>query len=181
MWCGGIGLCVMHMRREGGPTSANREDRSAKGERKRSSKPKRNYSTRVHHIRVRPEEEVIMRVAAEERGLDSPAIFIRLAALYMAGAPIGQEAEALGIPFGARLLDGAANNVRQLQRAARRNRGYEMTNKDRLMMLNLHDVLTRLLESFERYRRVTQGRNKVLGNSELPEASTYSLDRRDHE
>jgi hypothetical protein len=57
---------------------------------------------RVHHIRVRPEDEAIMRVAAKERGLASRAIFVRLAALYMAGAPIGQKAKALGIPRGGR-------------------------------------------------------------------------------
>ena len=156
----------MHMRREGGPTSANREDRSANCERKRASKPKRNYSSRVHHIRVRPEEEAILRAAAEERGLDSPAIFMRLAALYMAGAPTGQEAEALGINRGARVLDGASNNVRQLQRAARRNRGYELTNEDRLMLLDLSNTLARLLESFDEYRTVAQTRRNALGGTE---------------
>ena len=152
----------MHMRREGGPTSANREKRSANGERKRSSKPKRNYSTRVHHIRVRPDEEAIMRAAAEERGLDSPAIFMRLAALYMAGAPIGQEADALGIPRGARLLDGAANNVRQLERAAARNRGYELTNEDRLVLLEMADALENLMGRFSDYRsRAGRRRNSL--------------------
>ena len=154
----------MHMRREGGPTSANREDRSANGERKRSSKPKRKYSTRVHHIRVRPEEEAIMRADAEERGLESAAIFMRLAALYMAGAPTRQEAEALGIFRGARVLDGAANNVRQLQRAAARNRGYELTNEDRLVLLNLNEVLARLLESFSEYRSNTRCRTNALSD-----------------
>jgi len=143
----------MHMRREGGPTSANR------------AKPKRNYSSRVLHIRVRPEEEAIMRAAAEERGLDSPAIFMRLAALYMAGAPIGQEAEVLGIFRGARVLDGVANNVRQLQRAAARNRGYELTNEDRLLLLDMRDALARLLASFDQYRGLAQMRGHALGGT----------------
>ena len=107
-----------------------------------------------------------MRAAAEERGLDSPAIFMRLAALYMSGAPIGQEAEALGIPRGARVLDGASNNVRQLQRAARRNRGYELTNEDRLMLLDLSNTLARLLESFDEYRTVARTRRNALGGTE---------------
>ena len=105
-----------------------------------------------------------MRAAAEERGLDSPAIFMRLAALYMAGAPTGQEAEGLGIVRVARLLDGAAINVRQLQRAAARNRGYELTNEDRLMLLDLNDVLARLLENFREYRSVAQRRCDDLGS-----------------
>jgi len=99
-----------------------------------------------------------MRAAAEERGLDSPAIFMRLAGLYMAGAPTGQEAEALGIFRGARVLDGAANNVRQLQRAARHNRGYELTNADRLKLLDLSEALGRLLEGFDENRVIAKAR-----------------------
>jgi len=105
-----------------------------------------------------------MRAAAEERGLDSPAVFMRLAALYMAGSPIGQEAEELGIFRGARMLDGAANNVRQLQRAAARNRGYELTNEDRLMLLDMSDAVERLLEGFEDNRRTAKGRREALGS-----------------
>lgn len=104
-----------------------------------------------------------MRAAAEERGLDSPAIFMRLAALYIAGAPTGQEAEALEIFRGARVLDGAANNIRQLQRAAARNRGYELTNEDRLMLLDMNDALARLLESIHEYRGVARVRGDTLG------------------
>ena len=105
-----------------------------------------------------------MRAAAEERGLDAPAIFMRLAALYMAGAPIGQEAEALGIPRGARIIDGAANNVRQLQRAAARNRGYELTNDDRLTLLEFLAEMSELERRFSDYRAAALQRSLALGS-----------------
>lgn len=92
-----------------------------------------------------------MQAAAESRGLRL-ASFMRLAALHIAGAPTGAEFTALGLPELIRHIDGAANNLNQLTRAANRNRGIMMSNRDRLVMIELCDHLIEAKAIFLRYR-----------------------------
>lgn len=92
-----------------------------------------------------------MKAAAESRGL-TLASFVRLSALHIAGAPTGAEFDLLGLPDAVRDLNGAANNLNQLARAANRARGIVMSGRDRLVMAELADRIEDVRGLFLTYR-----------------------------
>ena len=92
-----------------------------------------------------------MKAAAEARDLKMSA-FVRLAALHVAGAPTAAECDALGVSDAIRHLDGAANNLNQLARAANKARGIVMSNRDREVMAELGDRVEEALARFRTYR-----------------------------
>lgn len=151
----------MHTRRGKGPTSATRKehakDAAPKGKKQSSNKT----PSRVVHIRLWPLEQEAMQVAAEARGLKL-ASFMRLAGLHIAGAPTGAEFDALCLRDLIRHIDGAANNLNQLARAANRARGITMTDRDRLVMIELLDRVTEAHATFLSYRAAAAKRPGLL-------------------
>ena len=102
-----------------------------------------------------------MQAAAESRGLKL-ASFMRLAALHIAGAPTAVEFDALGLRDLIRHIDGTANNLNQLARAANRARGIVMTHQDRLVMIELLDRVTEAHATFLSYRIAAAKRPGLL-------------------
>jgi len=141
----------MQNRQSSGPTSATRNKQGAPEASASSSEIKRLLKSRVLHIRVTMLEEAAMKAAAETRDLRLAA-FVRLAALHFAGAPTGFECDALGVNDAIRHLDGAANNLNQLARAANKARGIVMINNDRLVMAKLGDRIEDAQARFLTYR-----------------------------
>ena len=151
----------MQKRRETGPTSATRKHRPPSGAQELGDRIAAKIVSKMIHIRVWPIEEAAMRAAAESRGL-SLAVYLRLCGLHIAGAPTGAEFDALGLPDAIRHLDGAANNLNQLTRAANRNRGIVMTNQDRLIMVRLGDQIEDVRELLLKYRVTAAKRPGLL-------------------
>jgi len=151
----------MHTRRGKGPTSATRGEQAGNAAPKGMRSASNKTPSRVVHIRLWPNEEAAMRAGADLRGLQL-ASFMRLAALHIAGAPTGAEYEALRLPDLIRHIDGAANNLNQLARAANRARGIVMTDEDRLVMISLADHLVEARETFATYRVAAARRPGLL-------------------
>jgi len=107
-----------------------------------------------------------MKAAADSCGLKLSA-FVRLAALHFAGAPTGFECDALGVNDAIRHLDGAANNLNQLARAANKARGIMMTNSDREVMAALGDRIEDAQARFLTYRVTAAKRPGQLVPSKL--------------
>lgn len=134
-----------------GPTSATRKEQCYSEPQSSAERIAKKISSRMIHIRVWPVEEAAMRAAAESCGL-SLAAYMRLTALYFAGAPTASESDALGVSDAIRQLDGAANNLNQLARAANKARGIVMTNGDRQVMAELVDRIEEAQARFLAYR-----------------------------
>jgi len=82
--------------------------------------------------------------------------------LHIAGAPTSAEFETLGLPDAIDHLNGAANNLNQLTRAANRNRGIVMTNQDRLVMVRLGEQIQEIRDLFLNYRITAAKRPGLL-------------------
>lgn len=151
----------MHTRLGKGPTSATRKEHATDAAPKGKKQLSNQTPSRVVHIRLWPLEQEAMRAAAESRGLKL-AGFMRLAALHIAGAPTGVEFEAQHLRDLIRHIDGAANNLNQLTRAANRARGIVMTHQDRMVMIELVDRINEAHATFLSYRTAAAKRPGLL-------------------
>ena len=147
--------------RDAGPTSAIRGKRSALDAPGSPSDLRKRLKSRVIHFRATAIEEAAMKAAAESCDLKMSA-FVRLAALHFAGAPTASECDALGVNDAIRHLDGAANNLNQLARAANKARGIMMGPRDREVMTELGDRIEDALARFVTYRATAAKRTGQL-------------------
>ena len=115
-------------------------------------------------IRVTPEEKQCAISAAKTLSMRL-ASYGRFAMLYVAGAPTREEYEALRVDEVIRHLDKIGNNLNQITRAANRGK-IEMSNADRLMLLELRETLDEARAVFLAWREAVKTRT---GRIDIPE------------
>lgn len=89
------------------------------------------------------------------------ASYGRFAMLYVAGAPTREEYEALRVDEVIGHLDKIGNNLNQLARAANRGK-IEMSNADRLMLLELRENLAEARAVFLAWREAVKTRSAQI-------------------
>ena len=111
-------------------------------------------------IRVTPEEKQRAISAAKTLSMRL-ASYGRFAMLYVAGAPTREEYEALRVDEVIRHLDKIGNNLNQITRAANRGK-IEMSNADRLMLLELRETLNEARAVFLAWREAVKTRSAKI-------------------
>ena len=143
-----------------GPRSATPKDTPLNSKQRADDAPSRRRKTRMLHIRVTPEEEERAVSAAKALSIRL-GTFCRFAVLHVAGAPTREEYEALRIDDVIGHLDKIGNNLNQLARAANRGK-IEMSNADRLMLLELRENITEARAVFLAWREAVKTRSAKI-------------------
>ena len=149
------------------PTSATRKSTPLNPIASDDDAGTRRRKTRMLHVRVTAEEEDRIRHAAEALSLKL-ASYCRFACLHLAGAPMREEYEALGVDALMDRLERVGNNLNQLARAANRG-GIVMSNADRLVLLEVKDELEAARALFLAWREAVKTRSARLDLPQKPE------------
>ena len=143
-----------------GPRSATPKDTPLNSKDRDGTAGSAGRKSEAIQIRVTPEEKRSAQEAA--RGFSMRlASYGRFAMLYVAGAPTREEYEALRIDDVIGHLDKIGNNLNQLARAANRGK-IEMSNADRLMLLELRENLAEARAVFLAWREAVKTRSATI-------------------
>ena len=117
---------------------------------------KRSCKSEVIHVRVSSGERAALDAAASLRG-EKLSTFLRVAALWQAGAPGQVDVETTEMRLAVKALTGATNNLNQLAKAANRGR-ISMSEADRLMLLELRDAIRQSRGALDSYTKAAASR-----------------------
>ena len=117
---------------------------------------KRPRKSEVIHVRVTSGERAALDRAAGLRE-EKLSTFLRVAALWQAGAPGQVDVETAEMRSAVKALAGATNNLNQLAKAANRGR-ISMSEADRLMLLELRDAIRQSRGAFDVYTKAAANR-----------------------